>query len=183
MFRLEPVAAHHEAAFVAAARASRGLHHPWIAPPRSAVSFRAHVKRYAARDQASFMAVDTDNGGLIGAVHLNEIVFGALESAYMAYFAFVPYAGRGYMPAVMAAVIEQAFSGLRLHRLEANIQPGNQPSKRLVQSLGFRLEGFSPRYLRINGAWRDHERYALTVEDWQTRTRPASPGTARDSRQ
>tara|TARA_B100001079_G_scaffold163457_1_gene140159 strand:+ start:4489 stop:5010 length:522 start_codon:yes stop_codon:yes gene_type:complete len=166
MFRLESLAARHEAAFIASARASRDLHHPWIAPPCSTASFRVHLKRYGQPSQASHVAVDTANGGLIGAVHLNEIVYGALESAYLAYFVFRPYAGRGFMSRVLAGVIELAFTQYRLHRLEANVQPGNQPSKRLVQSLGFRLEGFSPRYLRINGAWRDHERYALTTEDW-----------------
>ena len=174
MFRLESLAARHEAAFIAGARATRDLHHPWIAPPRSAASFRMHLKRYDQPSQASHVAVDTANGALIGAVHLNEIVYGALESAYLAYFVFRPYAGCGYMTHVLAAVIELAFTRYRLHRLEANVQPGNQPSKRLVQALGFRLEGFSPRYLRIDGEWRDHERYAVTTEDW--------PGLAERSR-
>ncbi len=68
-------------------------------------------------------------------------------------------------------MLRHAFRGQRLHRVEANIQPGNQPSRGLVEGAGFRLEGFSPRYLKIGGRWRDHERWALTVEDWQSRPR------------
>ncbi len=58
---------------------------------------------------------------------------------------------------------------MRLHRVEANIQPGNAPSIALVKRLGFELEGMSPRYLKIGGRWRDHERYALRAETWRAR--------------
>ena len=70
------------------------------------------------------------------------------------------------MKAALSTVVSTAFGLLGLHRLEANIQLGNVPSTRLIQSLGFRLEGFSPNYLKIAGAWKDHERYALTAEEW-----------------
>jgi ribosomal-protein-alanine N-acetyltransferase len=72
------------------------------------------------------------------------------------------------MTAGLRLVISRAFRTYGLHRLEANVQPDNLPSIAIVQRLGFRLEGYSPRYLRISGRWRDHERWALTVEDWRT---------------
>jgi ribosomal-protein-alanine N-acetyltransferase len=59
------------------------------------------------------------------------------------------------------------FRDLRLHRVEANIQPHNAPSIALVRRAGFTREGYSPRYLKVAGRWRDHERWALTVETWK----------------
>ena len=79
---------------------------------------------------------------------------------------FTPHAGHGLMREGLSQVIAHAFTKLKLHRLEANIQPGNRPSIRLVRTLGFRREGLSPRYLHIAGTWRDHERWALLKDDW-----------------
>lgn len=165
MFTIEPIQALHEIAFLESARRSMRLHHPWISPPRTAAGFRQQLARYEAPNQASYVAVAEDRS-LIGCVHLNEIVHGALQSAFVAYFVFVPYNGRGLMTSVLADVLDIAFETHGLHRVEANVQPANRRSKALVQRLGFRLEGFSPRYLKINGRWRDHERYALTLEEW-----------------
>ena len=103
---------------------------------------------------------------LVGVVNLDEIVHGCFLSAYLGYYAFVPHAGVGLMKEGLAQVITHAFDVMKLHRLEANIQPGNRPSKALVKKLGFRREGLSPRYLKINGRWRDHERWAILSEDW-----------------
>lgn len=169
MFTIEPIQAQHEAAFLEASRRSVRLHHPWIAPPRTVAGFRQHLHRYDAPNQASYVAI-ADDRSLIGCVHLNEIVHGALESAFLAYFVFEPYQGRGLMSRFLAGVIDRAFDRHGLHRVEANVQPANRASKALVERLGFRLEGFSPRYLKIGGHWRDHERYALTVEDWPGRS-------------
>jgi len=68
------------------------------------------------------------------------------------------------------AVIDTAFHEVGLNRLEANIQPSNHRSIDLVRRLGFELEGFSRRYLWVDGAWRDHQRWALLAEDWKDRT-------------
>ena len=102
-------------------------------------------------------------------ININEIVRGLFCSGYLGYYAFSPHAGRGYMKKGLSAVLSEAFGRQRLHRLEANIQPDNEASRRLVQNAGFRLEGFSPRYLKIAGRWRDHERWAITAEEWQRR--------------
>jgi len=110
----------------------------------------------------------TDAKELAGVINISEIVRGVFRSGYLGYYAFSPHSGRGYMTQGLRAVISLAFRRLRLHRLEANIQPDNDASRRLLQRLGFRCEGFSPRYLKIAGRWRDHERWAVTVEEWSS---------------
>ncbi|QND96840.1 putative ribosomal N-acetyltransferase YdaF [Burkholderia cenocepacia] len=87
------------------------------------------------------------------------------QSAYLAYYGMAEFSRKGLMTDALRAAIDVAFGELGLHRLEANIQPGNHASIALVRRLGFRQEGFSPSYLRIGGEWRDHERWALLADD------------------
>lgn len=111
--------------------------------------------------------VRTPEGELAGVINASEIVRGAFQSAYLGYYAFAPHNGQGHMSRGLRAVLADLFRVQRLHRVEANIQPVNLASREVVRRLGFRLEGLSPRYLKIAGRWRDHERWALTVEDWR----------------
>ena len=104
-------------------------------------------------------------------INFGQIVRGRLQSAYLGYYAFTPHAGRGYMTEGLTLALRRAFGPLRLHRVEANIQPGNEPSRALARRLGLRREGVSPRYLKIGGRWRDHERWALLADDWLRRCR------------
>ena len=155
-----------EAEFLASVSRSRRLHHPWVQPPDTADAYRDYLSKHQdARGEVHFVW-NEEPRGLVGVVNVSEIVHGAFRSAYLGYYAFVPYAGRGLMKEGLAQVITYAFNELKLHRLEANIQPGNRASKALVKTLGFRREGLSPRYLKINGRWRDHERWAILSEDW-----------------
>ena len=109
-----------------------------------------------------------EDGAIAGVVNLNEIVRGAFHSTYLGYYGFAPHAGQSYMAEGLGLVLRHAFRRMGLHRLEANIQPGNRDSRALVRGLGFRREGFSPRYLKIGGRWRDHERWAIVREAWAT---------------
>ncbi len=152
--------------FIAAARESAALHRPWLSAPDSPERFTAYLTRTAREDQAGYLIRHRDCGGLIGYVNINNIVWGALRSGYLGYASFRSHARRGLMTAGLGAVVTDAFSSLGLHRLEANIQPDNAPSLNLVRRLGFRREGFSPRYLIIDGQWRDHERWTILAEDW-----------------
>jgi ribosomal-protein-alanine N-acetyltransferase len=111
--------------------------------------------------------VRTTESELAGVINVSEIVRGAFQSAYLGYYAFAPHDGLGYMSRGVEAVLADVFRVHRLHRVEANIQIGNLASSELVRRLGFRKEGLSPRYLKVGGRWRDHERWALTVEDWR----------------
>ncbi len=91
---------------------------------------------------------------------------GLFQNAFLGFYAVADYAGKGYMSAGLKLVIREIFTELKLHRIEANIQPENSSSINLVKKNGFRYEGFSPRYLKINNEWRGHEHWAMTVEDY-----------------
>jgi [ribosomal protein S5]-alanine N-acetyltransferase len=153
-------------AFLAMVRASRSLHRPWAYPPEREDQFGELLSR-AERDDVLCLLVRPldDPGAIAGVFTISQIVRGLFQSAYLGYYASAEYAGRGYMREGLELVLDHAFSQLGLHRLEANIQPGNSASIALARGAGFRLEGFSPRYLLIGGQWRDHERYAITAEE------------------
>jgi len=155
-----------EAEFLAAVDRSRGLHHPWVQPPNTPAAYRDYLSKHQEPQGIAFFIWLEASRGLVGVVNVSEIVQGCFRSAYLGYYAFVPFAGRGLMKEGLARVIAHAFQVSKLHRLEANIQPANRTSKALVKKLGFRREGLSPRYLKINGRWRDHERWAILSEDW-----------------
>ena len=158
--------------FLAAVHASTALHRPWASPPTD----RAAFARYVARDPSTdrrFAVRLTANRELAGLYSLSQIFRGAFRNAYLGYYAFVPHAGQGYMREGLSLVLGLAFDTMHLHRLEANIQPGNVASISLVRGAGFRYEGVSPRYLEVGGSWRDHERWAITVEDLAKRLRPS----------
>lgn len=162
---LRPSAADAEG-FVAAVRASRELHHPWLDAPDTPDRFVTHLDRARRDDQASYLIRHTECGELVGFVNISNIVRGGFQSGYLGYGAFASHAGTGLMTDGLRAVITDAFGPLGLHRLEANIQPGNTRSLAVARKLGFRKEGFSSRYLMIDGDWRDHERWALLAEEW-----------------
>jgi [ribosomal protein S5]-alanine N-acetyltransferase len=163
---LERPAARHRAAFVYAARRSRDLHRGWVSPPSTRTQFERYVNGLRRRNREGFLVV-TGTGGIAGVINVSEIVRGSFQSAYLGYYAFEPLAQRGFMRQGLQMVIAHCFGKTRLHRLEANVQPENLRSIALVRSLGFRCEGLSPRYLKVVGRWRDHQRWALLIEDWK----------------
>ena len=163
--RLERPTTRAAAEFIAAAARSAKLHAPWVAAPRTQSAYRAYVKRARTPAHVGYLIRRRGSEELVGVANISEIVRGALRSAYLGYYAFAPHGGRGLMREALALVVKRAFRQLRLHRLEANIQPGNRASLRLARRLGFRREGYSPRYLKIRGRWRDHERWALLADE------------------
>lgn len=167
--RLAPLKAADRGPFLEAARQSRGLHRPWVRPPTRPAEFPAFVEGISASRQRLLLWAENDDGSEVvaGYFSLGEIVRGALNSAYLGYWANQAWAGRGVMSQGMQLLLRHAFRTVRIHRLEANIQPDNLVSIALVRRAGFRKEGFSPRHLKIGGRWRDHERWAVTVEDWR----------------
>jgi [ribosomal protein S5]-alanine N-acetyltransferase len=155
------------AELVAANLASITLHEPWVSPCRDQVSFLGYLTRCDGDRSMGFIARERESGRIVGVINLSEIVRGFFQSAYMGYYAIAGMNGRGLMGEAVGLVVAHAFEELALHRIEANVQPGNAASKALVKRLGFRQEGYSPRYLKIDGEWRDHERWAILSEDWR----------------
>ena len=137
-----------------------------MSPPNDQAKFAQYVQSLRNGRRIGFVVV-TGRDDIVGVVNVSEIVRGGFQSAYLGYYAFEPFAGRGLLRAGLSLVVARCFGELGLHRLEANIQPDNARSIALVKSLGFSKEGFSPRYLKIGGRWRDHERWALLSDNWR----------------
>src|SRR5512145_114052 len=152
--------------YLALNRRSRRFHAGIVSPPCDRAAFRRILRRIESPDYRYWLIVRRADRAIVGAIELSQIVRGKFRSAYLGYHIGVPFARRGYMQSALTSVLAQVFGSLRLHRVEANIQPGNRASIRLVKQLGFRREGYSRRYLKIGGRWRDHERWALLQEDW-----------------
>ncbi len=154
-----------ENAFLAMVHTSDSLHHPWVKPPDEHDAFVEYIQRTQQDNQKSFL-VCASQGDIIGVFNISEIVRGCFQSAYLGFYAAIKQAGKGLMSQGLRLVLKEAFTNMELHRLEANIQPENTASLNFVKKNGFRKEGLSKRYLKINHEWRDHERWAITVEDW-----------------
>ena len=155
-----PVVLSDGAELIAANLASREHHAPWASPFTDNQGFDAWFGRMLTGPNRSFVAREASGNPIIGVVNITEVVWGAFRSANLGYYGMVGKSGGGLMTAAVDQVVRHAFDELGLHRLEANIQSGNTKSIALVRRLGFQKEGFSPRYLKIDGAWRDHERWA-----------------------
>lgn len=133
--------------FVQLMRESRSLHDEWVAPPMDEDAFDAFLVRSHRDDTRAFLACRRSDGAIAGVFVLGQIFYGAFQSAYMGYYAVAGRTGRGLMTEGMRLVLRHAFASLGLHRVEANIQPGNARSMELARRCGSRMEGFSPRYV------------------------------------
>lgn len=157
-------------------RAIRVRNREWLTPwdatsPLGAVdvppTFAAMVRnlKTEARAGRTIPWVITQESRIVGQLTVGGIAYGSLRSAHMGYWVDSAYAGRGIAPLAVAMGIDYCFSKLQLHRIEINIRPENEASKRVVEKLGLRYEGLRERFLHINGDWRDHLGYAVTVEE------------------
>ena len=161
--------------FLTMTTGSQNYHHPWVHPPADLKHFKAYLDRVENGFAHGFFVGRCSDESLLGVININDPIMGGFRSASLGYYAAASYSGRGYMSEALALVLDQAFTVLDFHRLEANIQPGNMASLALVQRLGFRKEGFSPSFLRVGGVWRDHERWALVAEEWLAANGSATP--------
>ncbi|MFI6348118.1 GNAT family N-acetyltransferase [Streptomyces sp. NPDC050560] len=151
--------------FTTRAAQSTALHHPWLFPPTTADAYARYAR--ALNDDPArhgFLVCALETGGIAGFVNISNVIGGAARSGTLSYGAFAHAARQGLTGEAVRLVVRHAFDRLGLHRLEINAQPANTASVALARGLGFRLEGYSPGFLHIDGAWRDHERWAMTAE-------------------
>lgn len=170
--RMRPLRLSDAAAWQAARQRSAEWLTPWDAtvPPGGhgrPSSFRSLVRflRRAARRGTAYPWVIEVDGAFAGQLTVSNIVRGSAQLASIGYWIDRSYAGRGIMPRAVAMAIDHCFGAGRLHRIEIAIRPENSNSLRVVEKLCLREVGYAPRYLHIDGAWRDHRLYAVTVEE------------------
>ncbi len=123
-------------------------------------------QRQEAREGRSLPWALVVDGNLAGQVTVGGISYGSLRGGYIGYWIDQRYAGRGVMPTAVAMACDYCFDVVQLHRIEISIRPENVASRRVVEKLGFRKEGLSPSYLHIDGAWRDHLRFAVIAGEF-----------------
>ncbi|KAA5805329.1 GNAT family N-acetyltransferase [Alkalicaulis satelles] len=153
--------------------ASRAHTRPWEPAWAQDELTRSAYKRRMRRYQS-----DLDNGTgypffvfrqaddvLVGACNLNNVRRGVLQTADLGYWIGAPYVRRGHARAAVRRVLAYAFEVLRLNRVEAATRLENDASRALLVSLGFTHEGRARRFLKIDGEWRDHDRFAILFDD------------------
>ncbi len=151
--------------------------------PQRHKEYSDYLDRSRSGRKIPFLIRLNSGGQLVGVVNVSEAVMGVFRSAYLGFYAFSGFERQGYMTEGLALVLDRAFNENGLHRLEANVQPGNVASGALVSRLGFRKEGFSPRYLFIDGDWRDHDRWAILSDEWPQKRERLFASWRHDGRQ
>ncbi|MBM6402127.1 GNAT family N-acetyltransferase [Phycicoccus sonneratiae] len=168
---LRPLALADRSVFQSVRRANAAWLEPWDAtspdPDAPARTFEDLVGQYDADGAAgrALPLVVEAGGRLVGQVNAGTVVLGSFRSCYVGYWVSRAVAGQMVVPTGVALVADHLFGRVGLHRMEINIRPENTASLAVVRKLGFRSEGRRPHYLHIDGAWRDHLSFALTVED------------------
>jgi [ribosomal protein S5]-alanine N-acetyltransferase len=152
-------------AFLALAEKSSQFHQKWIKLPTDRDAFERYLSKFDDKNAFCFVVCDADI--IVGSVSLTGIEREPYQRGRLGYGVFEQYARMGYMSFGLERVIRLAFDNFKLHRLEADIQPENDPSKRLIKKMGFTREGISRKFICINGEWIDHERWALTLDEWR----------------
>src|SRR5688500_7020494 len=117
--------------FLDLVNASTELHRPWMSLPSTPELYEAYLTRYEQPDEEAVLICVRGSGAIAGVVNINSIIRGRFQSGSIAYAAFAPSAGQGYMSEGLTLVVRYAFEQLRLHRLEAQIQPDNHASLKL----------------------------------------------------
>jgi [ribosomal protein S5]-alanine N-acetyltransferase len=152
-------------------RESRKFYKGLVDTPDNLEAFTAFVARNDSEANECFVICRREDGRIVGSINLSQIFRRAFQNAYLGYSLGVKYIGCGFMTEAVRLILRFAFTDLKLHRIEANVQPENRPSIAVLKRCGFTREGFSRKYLKIAGQWRDHERFAIIIEDWKTNSK------------
>lgn len=150
---------------IAANRANRGRHLPWMQPPADDSTFGAWYQGALTGPHVNLVAREAATRAIVGVVCLENIVGGAFWSCDLSYYGMAGFEGRGLMTGAVRLALRHAFGQLGLHRVEAAVRPENAASLALLARLGFRHEGRAQAYIWVDGDWRDHDRFALLRTD------------------
>ncbi len=153
--------------FIASSIASRKFHRGLVNPPKDRTSFENYLQRNESEANESLLICRKSDNAIVGTTNLSQIFRLSFQNCYLGYYLFEKYTGKGLMTEAIELVLRHAFKNLELHRVEANVQPENLPSIAVLKRCNFVKEGFSPKYLKIGGKWRDHERWAIIKENWR----------------
>lgn len=153
--------------FSESVKTSRNFHRGLVNPPVDRKSFDEYIARNEKPENEYFLICRVNDQAIAGAVNLSQIFRAGFQNAYLGYYLFEKFAGKGLMSEAVGLILSYSFKTLKLHRIEANVQPENTASIRVLKGIGFTKEGFSRKYLKISGKWRDHERWAIIAEDWK----------------
>ena len=154
--------------YLALMRSSRRAHRGFIGLPPTRKRFdEFFVNCWQAEEARSFLICWEPDGAIVGSIGIFNIVRRHVKTAFTGYSIGAPHLRQGYATEALQLVLRYAFKRLRLHRLEASIQPHNVPSRALVRRAGFVREGLSRGLVKMGGRWRDHERWAILAEDWR----------------
>ena len=149
--------------------ASKKLHRGLVSPPTDEKTFADYLKRSDDETNESFLICEAAGEKIAGAINLSQIFRRTFQNCYLGYYIGAEFAGKGLMTEAVGLIIKFAFKHLKLHRVEANVQPHNTASIAVLRKNNFTKEGFSRKYLKIGGKWRDHERWAIIAEDWRNK--------------
>ena len=148
-------------------RASRNHFRGVMHTKYARATFARMLEEAAKESNEYFVICLVCDDNIVGTINLSQIFRKAFQNAYLGYALGAGFTGNGYMTEAVELALNFAFDDLKLHRVEANVQPSNKPSIAVLQRCGFSKEGFSRRYLKIGGRWRDHERWAIIRDDWE----------------
>ncbi|MDQ3131510.1 MAG: GNAT family N-acetyltransferase [Acidobacteriota bacterium] len=157
------------AEYVELAKESEKFHRGLIKMARTREDFETFLERNEKEENECFLICRKEDKAIAGMINLSQIFRGVFQNAYLGYALGEKFTKQGLMSEAIELILRFAFKNLRLHRVEANVQPTNSASITVLRKNGFTKEGFSRRYLKIDNKWRDHERWAIITEDWKNR--------------